>query len=153
MYKPDRARLAQFWSTFQVMIGVTDHGVRTSHWYSVVACHPYTWTLLCILGSLYWSSTLHKKTVKQTKYSFHLGHMVFTLWKLPSNSSSYNRTQVIQSTSNMKASATVPFQIKLHHTPALLVAVFLPCLVIIGWVSRNFTNIKNLANDTKQKYI
>ena len=116
MYKPDTARLAQFWSTFQVMIGVTDHGVRTSHWYSVVACHPYTWTLLCILGSLYWSSTLHKKTVKQTKYSFHLGHMVFTLWKLPSNSSSYNRTQVIQSwPSNMKASATVPSIIKLHH--------------------------------------
>ena len=116
MYKPDTTRLAQFWSTFQVMIGVTDHGIRTSHWYSVVACHPYTWTLLCILGSLYWSSTLHKKTVKQTKYSFHLGHMVFTLWKLPSNSSSYNRTQVIQSwPSNMKTSATVPFQIKLHH--------------------------------------
>ena len=65
---------------------------------------------------LYWSSTLHKKTVKQTKYSFHLGHMVFTLWKLPSNSSSYNRTQVIQSwPSNMKASATVPSIIKLHH--------------------------------------
>ena len=116
MYKPDTTRLAQFWSTFQVMIGVTDHGIRTSHWYSVVACHPYTWTLLCILGSLYWSSTLHKKTVKQTKYSFHLGHMVFTLWKLPSNSSSYNRTQVIQSwPSNMKASATVPSIIKLHH--------------------------------------
>ena len=116
MYKPDTTRLAQFWSTFQVMIAVTDHGVRTSHWYSVVACHPYTWTLLCILGSLYWSSTLHKKTVKQTKYSFHLGHMVFTLWKLPSNSSSYNRTQVIQSwPSNMKASATVPSIIKLHH--------------------------------------
>ena len=116
MYKPDTTRLAQFWSTFQVMIGVTDHGVRTSHWYSVVACHPYTWTLLCVLGSLYWSSTLHKKTVKQTKYSFHLGHMVFTLWKLPSNSSSYNRTQVIQSwPSNMKASATVPSIIKLHH--------------------------------------
>ena len=31
MYKPDTTRLAQFWSTFQVMIAVTDHGVRTSH--------------------------------------------------------------------------------------------------------------------------
>ena len=45
MYKPDTTRLAQFWSTFQV-IGVTDHGVRTSHWYSVVTpihelCYVY----------------------------------------------------------------------------------------------------------------
>ena len=77
--------------------------------------------------------------------------MVFTLWKSPSNSSGYNWTQVIQSTSNMKASATVSSQIKLHHTPALLVAVFLPCLVIIGWVSKNFTSIKKSCKWHKSK--
>ena len=115
MYKPDTTRLAQFWSTFQV-IGVTDHGVRTSHWYS--ACHPYTWTLPL-------SCTDHQRFTRRqwiiysTKYSFHLGHMVFTLWKSSSNSSGYNRTQVIQSwPSNMKTSAIVPSQIKLHPSPA-----------------------------------
>ena len=79
--------------------------------------------------------------------------MVFTLWKSSSNSSSYNRTQVIQSTSNMKASATVSSQIKLHHTPALLVAVFLPCLVIIGWVRKIWQIKKNIANNTNHNKV
>ena len=129
MYKPDTTRLAQFWSTFQV-IGVTDHGVRTSHWYSVVTpihelCYVYlghctdhqrsTASIQDTWCSLYGSRLPTVAAITGHRWS-NLGQAT---WK-----------------------HLLLYLLNYNCIPALLVAVFLPCLVIIGWVSNNFTNIK-----------